>query len=168
MKNRKWALLCAAALIVLTACGKAENEPKEMPTESSTSSVSTEAETSTPADTSEAKDINYEEIVATFQATTFAEANEKMNAGDEFFLYIGREDCPACKKFVPLLKKIREEKGFDVLYVDANVEDPDFPEMIAKYRLEYIPILMKSSGKSFTKLEYGERVTEESVRGMFQ
>ncbi|RRD94630.1 hypothetical protein EII15_22330, partial [Bacillus licheniformis] len=108
------------------------------------------------------------EIVSTFQATTFAEANEKMNAGDEFFLYIGREDCPACKKFVPLLKKIREEKGFDVLYVDANVEDPDFPEMIAKYRLEYIPILMKSSGKSFTKLEYGERVTEESVRGMFQ
>lgn len=178
MKNKKWALICALILTVLTACRKQE-PPKEVPTEPAAQSTEAPAESSTPAETStseaetpaqgsETKEESYETIVGTFEATTLGEANAKMEAGDEFFLYIGREDCPACRKFVPILKKIREEENLTVLYVDANVDDPGFPAMIEKYQLEFIPILMKSSGKTFTKLDYGGKVTEENVRGMFR
>ncbi len=161
--NKKWVMLLAAGMIFLSACGeKKTNETENPPVQSTEQSAEPETSTS-----SEAPEESYGDIVATFQAATLEEATAKMESGDEFYLYIGRENCPSCKKFVPILKKIRDEKNFTVLYVDENLKDPGFPEYIEKYQLEYIPVLMKSSEKKFEKLDLGDHITEESTRALF-
>lgn len=164
--NKKWVLLClAAGMFCMSGCGEKVTKPEE--TQNDLSVQSTEKpETSTTAST-ETEEESYEEIVATFQAATLKEATDKMEAGDEFYLYIGRENCPACKKFVPIFKKIKEEKNLTVFYVDENLKDPGFPEFIEKYKLEFIPVLMRASEKKLEKLDYGEKITEESVRALF-
>lgn len=100
-------------------------------------------------------------------------ANEILNddSKDSFLLYIGRETCPYCQKFVEELSKVSEKFGKTIYYLDSeNVsEDKELQEVGKKFNIEAVPTLLsitknkessKYSGESFDELEQWIKSTD--------
>ena len=51
---------------------------------------------------------------------TMEEAKEKIEAGDDFTLFIGSRDCSYCVSFAKVINKYVESTGKDVYYVDLG------------------------------------------------
>lgn len=62
--------------------------------------------------------------------------------------FIGRNTCPACKAFVPTLKKVAEENELEIIYINSDAitsdEYDDLEELFASIgnKFDYIPMLM--------------------------
>ena len=67
---------------------------------------------------------NYLEQVKVFQAVSPEEAKALMDAKDGGILFIGRESCPYCRRFVAKLSPLAQEAGLKVAYLHS--QNPDF------------------------------------------
>lgn len=74
----------------------------------------------------------YRESIKKFVSTTVEKINEKLNNNEDFILYIGRETCPFCRRFVKKLDALVDEKGWKIFYI--NSIDPNQTDEIAKFR----------------------------------
>lgn len=102
-------------------------------------------------------------------------ANEILNddSKDSFLLYIGRETCPYCQKFVKELSKVSEKFGKTIYYLDSeNVsEDKELQEVGKKFNIKAVPTLLnittknkessKYSGETFEDLEQWIKSTDD-------
>lgn len=101
-------------------------------------------------DAKEAKQVaidEYLEEVKIFKETTPAEAEKLLEAKDGNIVYIGRETCPYCRKFVEKLSLLAEEHDLEVNYVHS--QHPEYEEQVNKLRDKYhvptVPGLLYSS-----------------------
>lgn len=67
---------------------------------------------------------DYAQAVKAYQKISMDQLEEKVEAQEDFLLYIGRETCPYCQTFVPKLTEAVEETHVTVYYVDSE-KDPD-------------------------------------------
>ena len=74
----------------------------------------------------------YRESIKKFVSTTVEKINEKLNNNEDFILYIGRETCPFCRRFVKKLDALVDEKGWKIFYI--NSIDPNQTDEIAEFR----------------------------------
>ena len=85
--------------------------------------------------------------VKIFKKTTPKEAGDLIEAKVGNIVYIGRETCPYCRKFVKKLSPLADENNLVVHYVHS--EDPQFEEEIKDLREKYdvptVPGLLYSS-----------------------
>ena len=63
---------------------------------------------------------NYLEQVKVFQAVSPEEAKALMDAKDGGILFIGRESCPYCRRFVAKLSPLAQEAGLKVAYLHSQ------------------------------------------------
>lgn len=85
--------------------------------------------------------------VKIFKETTPKEAEELLEAKDGNIVFIGRETCPYCRRFVKKLSPLAEEHNLEVHYVHA--QHPEYEEQVNELRDKYdvptIPGLLYSS-----------------------
>ena len=85
--------------------------------------------------------------VKVFKETTPEEAEKLLEAKDGNIVYIGRETCPYCRRFVKKLSPLAEEHNLEVHYVHAR--HPEYEEQVNELRDKYdvptIPGLLYSS-----------------------
>ena len=62
----------------------------------------------------------YQEAVQYTKAINMKEMRSKLANGDEFVVYIGRESCPYCQKFVPNLALAIQKSHQTVYYLDSD------------------------------------------------
>lgn len=89
----------------------------------------------------------YLEQVKIFTETTPAEADQLLEAKEGNIVFIGRETCPYCRRFVGKLSKLAEEHKLQVHYVHSK--HPDYTDEIETLREKYdvptVPGLLYSS-----------------------
>ena len=94
------------------------------------------------------KDIEtYLEQVTVFTEITPTEADQLLEAKEGNIVYIGRETCPYCRRFVGKLSKLAKEHNLKVHYVHSK--HPDYTDEIETLREKYdvptVPGLLYSS-----------------------
>lgn len=89
----------------------------------------------------------YLEQVEVFKETRPGEADNLLEEKAQNIIYIGRETCPYCRRFVRKLSPLAEEYGLGVHYVHA--QHPDYAEEVQQLRDKYdvptVPGLLYSS-----------------------
>ena len=89
----------------------------------------------------------YLEEAKTFEETTSKEADELLEAKEGNIVFIGRETCPYCRRFVKTLGPLAKEHHLKIHYVHA--EHPEYEQEIKEFRDKYdvatIPGLLYSS-----------------------
>lgn len=101
-------------------------------------------------DETEAKQVaidKYLDEVSIFKETTPEEADRLLEAKDGNIVYIGRETCPYCRKFVDKLSLLAEEHDLEVNYVHS--QNPEYADEVDELREKYdvptVPGLLYSS-----------------------
>lgn len=90
--------------------------------------------------------LTYNEDIANFQETTADVMEDKIQSQEDFILYVGKEVCPYCRRFVKKLAPVAEENQLDIYHVDS-LHTPSLPELKAfrdRYDIKTVPGLMVS------------------------
>lgn len=77
----------------------------------------------------------YKKSVSKFKEVSPAEADRLLEAKAGHIVYIGRETCSCCYRFVRKLGPLAEENNLDVHYI--NSAHPDYEEEIKEFREKY-------------------------------
>lgn len=157
MIKRKVILSSALMIFVLAGCSNGVET-----TNSSESSVQSEQQVITESSTQA-----YRNTVKNFTTVTTQEITDKINNGDAFYLYIGKETCPYCQEFVPKLQEattIFESASSDsdidveskIYYLDlTNVDDPSDEEdqktmeFTNEYGIDTVPAFQYFEGQIY-------------------
>lgn len=85
--------------------------------------------------------------VKVFKETTPEEAEKLLEAKDGNIVFIGRETCPYCRRFVKKLSPLAKEHHLDVNYVHAQhpLYEEQVNELREKYDVPTVPGLLYSS-----------------------
>lgn len=82
-----------------------------------------------------------------FNAIRPEKADELLEAKDGNIVYIGRETCPYCRRFVDTLSPLAKENNLEINYVHS--EHPNYAEEVDELREKYdvptVPGLLYSS-----------------------
>lgn len=86
----------------------------------------------------------YKKQVELFKKVKAQDIEQLIERDENFLLYIGRETCPACRDFVPILHDYSNNKDIIVYYLDSTETDKD--KELKKFRddnnIMYVPSLM--------------------------
>ena len=99
---------------------------------------------------------DYKNQISSFSQVNIQLVEDKIAKKEDFILYIGRETCPECVNFVPLLSETAREGNVTVLYLDSTNTDKsrDIKEFRDKYSITYVPSLLihKDGRVNFPKI----------------
>lgn len=84
----------------------------------------------------------YEKEVENFNKVSSKELLvDKGNEGK--FIYVGRKTCKYCRKFVPKIKNVFEQKNIELNYLDTeSLSEDSKKQIINKYQLTGVPSLI--------------------------
>lgn len=88
------------------------------------------------------------------------EAYEKMENGDSFVLYIGRDTCPYCQQHVPNLMEAAQNHGLTELY-HVNTIDSNNRDFVQTEGISVTPTTYFIVDGVVAETLYGFRTTEE-------
>jgi predicted bacteriocin transport accessory protein len=107
----------------------------------------------------------YADNVAGFEKIDSAKAQQLVKGDGEAIIYIGKEECPYCRKFVAKLNKLARETGAQIYHVNS-VEESDM-EGIAAFRSEYniptVPGFIYTDGEN-VKVKCDSSMPEEEIK----
>ncbi|SOC40910.1 thioredoxin domain-containing protein [Ureibacillus acetophenoni] len=107
----------------------------------------------------------YEEIVNSFEKIDSTEALELIKSDAEAVIYVGKEVCPYCQKFVVKLIKVAEETNTHIYHVNS-VEESDL-EGITAFRNEYniptVPGFIYTNGNT-VNVKCDSSMSEEDIK----
>lgn len=86
----------------------------------------------------------YKKVTKTFTSIDVKEAMKRDDDDTTYLLYIGRETCPYCVEFVPVLKEMSDELGLEVFYLDSEdtQTNPGLQAFRSKWEVQYVPTLI--------------------------
>ncbi|WP_065427776.1 MULTISPECIES: thioredoxin domain-containing protein [Streptococcus] len=107
----------------------------------------------------------YQEAVQYTKAINMKEMRSKLANGDEFVVYIGRESCPYCQKFVPNLALAIQKSHQTVYYLDSASDEKDEITAFAKEMdIQTVPNLsVYQNGSKSRYLEQGSSASLEEI-----
>lgn len=107
----------------------------------------------------------YADNVAGFEKIDSAKAQQLVKGDGEAVIYIGKEECPYCRKFVVKLDKVAKETGAHIYHVNS-VEESDL-EGIAAFRKEYdiptVPGFIYKNGETL-RVKCDSSMPEEEIK----
>lgn len=108
----------------------------------------------------------YSDNVKLFRNIEAQEAIDMFENKDKVILYIGRETCPYCRKFVKKLASVAERIGEAVYYVNSNNPgDTEINSLRQKYTVNTVPgFIVKNSGN--IKVKCDSSMPEEQIMDM--
>lgn len=85
---------------------------------------------------------NDEEILMLIDGSYLLDFMDKEQTG---YIYIGRDSCPHCREFRPVLEDVVKENNLSVFYYDLDKEKSIDTKnlVIDKLNLEFVPIVFK-------------------------
>ncbi|MEY8292834.1 conjugal transfer protein TraF [Carnobacteriaceae bacterium 52-44] len=103
--------------------------------------------------------------VKAFKETRPEEAEELLEAKEGNIVYIGRETCPYCRRFVKTLSPLSEEYNLTVHYVHA--QHPEYEEQVDELRDKYdvptVPGLLYSSESAGVVVKCDSSLESEEI-----
>lgn len=103
--------------------------------------------------------------VKVFTESTPQEADQLLDDKEGNIVFIGRETCPYCRRFVDKLSPLAEEHNLTVYYVHSK--NPDFTDEIDELREKYdvptVPGLLYSSETAGLVVKCDSSLTEEEI-----
>ena len=107
----------------------------------------------------------YQEAVRYTKAINMKEMRSKLANGDEFVVYIGRESCPYCQKFVPNLALAIQKSHQTVYYLDSDSDEKDEITAFAKEMdIQTVPNLsIYQNGDKSRYLEQGSAASLNEI-----
>lgn len=90
---------------------------------------------------------SYKEDVSLFKKILSEEADKLLSNEDLTVIYIGREACPYCRKFVKKLSELSNEISTTIYYVDSSdFDDNGINSFREKYNITTVPgfIILKN------------------------
>ena len=112
----------------------------------------------------------YLEEVQVFNEVTPEKADSLLEAKEGNIVYIGRETCPYCRKFVIKLSPLGEENDLHINYVHA--QHPEYEEQIKELRDKYdvptVPGLLYSSESAGVLVKCDSSMSEEEILKMIE
>lgn len=120
MKRKMIFSVLVIACISLSACGNNSTEK--------TSSEVTAEETSEVI-TNEAGEVN-EENSDRLDIISKGDFKKKISSQENFWIYVGRPNCPDCQKYYPRLEKYLEDNNLKLLYFNTKVKVSQKEEMV--------------------------------------
>lgn len=120
MKRKMIFSVLVVACISLSACGNNSTEK--------TSSEVTVEETSEVI-TNEAGEV-YEENSDRLDNISKGDFKKKISSQENFWIYVGRPNCPDCQKYYPRLEKYLEDNNLKLLYFNTKVKVSQKEEMV--------------------------------------
>lgn len=112
----------------------------------------------------------YLEEVQVFNEVTPEKADSLLEAKEGNIVYIGRETCPYCRKFVRKLSPLAEENDLHINYVHA--QHPEYEEQIKELRDKYdvptVPGLLYSSESAGVLVKCDSSMSEEEILKMIE
>lgn len=108
---------------------------------------------------------NYSKKVAVFNKIGPEDADKLLEEKAGHIIYIGRNNCPFCQKFVNKLSPLAEEKNLTVNYVDSkNFEYKEALENFReKYKIATVPGLLYSSETAGLIVKCDSSLTPEEI-----
>lgn len=95
---------------------------------------------------------DYKKQVGSFIKVKAQDIEQLIESDENIILYIGRETCPACRDFVPILYDYSNNNDINVYYLDSTETDKD--KELKKFRddnnIMYVPSLMICVNKRIT------------------
>lgn len=87
---------------------------------------------------------SYDSYVNEFTHIDLEGLSQKISRKDSFFLFLGKETCPACVEFVPKLVDAKNEESAEVYYLDVNKYkgQKEYEKFKMKYNLKYVPSIL--------------------------
>ena len=71
------------------------------------------------------------------------------NSITDGYIYFGRETCPSCELFLPLLEEVAKEQKVIVYYFDTNhfrnnalLSEDEMSAILTKYKIEEVPVIV--------------------------
>lgn len=120
MKRKMIFSVLVVACISLSACGNNSTEK--------TSSEVTVEETSEVI-TNEAGEVS-EENSDRLDNISKGDFKKKISSQENFWIYVGRPNCPDCQKYYPRLEKYLEDNNLKLLYFNTKVKVSQKEEMV--------------------------------------
>lgn len=101
---------------------------------------------------SQSKD-EYQKSIQTFDMVGISDIENKVKKDQDFILYIGRETCPDCRDFAPILSEVAKDNDLEVLYLDSTDTEKtkNLKDFRDKYNILYVPsLLISKDGNLYT------------------
>ncbi|NSN29677.1 thioredoxin fold domain-containing protein [Enterococcus faecalis] len=125
MRFIKVIILSLCGLLLLSSCGRVIFDSKSKLQEAQ-----------------EQKIIKYEQEVANFRKVSSQELFD-VTGNEEKFIYFGKKECKYCRRFVPKLKNVFEQKKIMVNYLDTGALSEEVKkELLNKYQIQEVPTLI--------------------------
>ena len=106
----------------------------------------------------------YSEDVASFKQISPEEADDLIQKEDLVVIYIGRETCPYCRKFVKKLSHVKAQIDTPIYYVLSSEAMYDFRE---QYNIVTVPgFIVKKNGEILVRCD--SSMPEEEILEMIQ
>lgn len=88
--------------------------------------------------------MDFQEAISYFTEITMEQLNEKLEAKEDFILFMGRPSCSFCRRFAPKLAQVSQEKDLTVYYIPSDsIADFDaIQEFRASYQIQTVPALV--------------------------
>lgn len=107
----------------------------------------------------------YLEEVKVFNEITPTEADELLEAKAGNIVYVGRETCPYCRRFVRKLSPLAQENNLEVNYVHS--QHPDYEAGVKEFRDKYdvptVPGLLYSSETAGIVVKCDSSLTPDEI-----
>lgn len=88
---------------------------------------------------------SYQKTLTAFERNTNKQFKDKLAEGYKFYIFVGQEDCKACKKFAPHLRKASKEKQQIVYYFDAAYQEKETEKILHDLKITKLPALVQIS-----------------------
>lgn len=87
---------------------------------------------------------SYKRATANFDHISVTEVNKKIDENMSFFIYLGRETCPACCEMVPKLASEVGKIKLTMFYLDTEKSKNNIKidEFRRKYHIKFVPTVL--------------------------
>lgn len=110
----------------------------------------------------------YQEDVKPFKKVLSTEADNLLPNKDLIIVYVGRETCPYCRKFVKKLNGLVNEINTTIYYIDSqNSSDTKIGPFREKYNIKTVPgFIVNKNGKIEVRCD--SSIPEDEILNMIK
>lgn len=88
---------------------------------------------------------SFQELIQDFSPISVEEAEKLIVQQKGTILFIGRETCPYCQRFIPKLHQVMQEKGLTVYFIDSSIPTPALQDFRKQYQALTVPALLSAT-----------------------
>ena len=110
----------------------------------------------------------YNDDVKSFTNIKSDEAGQLLETQDKTIVYIGRETCPYCRKFVKKLSAVASNVNEIIYYVNSDdITDKNLSFFRQKYTINTVPGFLVGK-KGTVEVKCDSSMSEEQIKDMMQ